>query len=146
MNYKIVFEDGTTFAQPITPKAPIRPLNAARAWRQIAIIGTVAEAAASFVSGAKYWQEFETVIALQNEDGSPKFDENGDVMTKTVVSRTDLSDWSIAGDIVDHRDGTCTAMMGRPTEVELLQAQIASMPTYEEMAEVIERGVDSINE
>ena len=34
----------------------------------------------------------------------------------------DNSDFSVAGDITDHRDGTATVKMGKPTEVEELIA------------------------
>lgn len=39
-----------------------------------------------------------------------------------IISETyDNSEYSIAGDIVDHRDGTITVKMGKPTSEELLK-------------------------
>lgn len=36
----------------------------------------------------------------------------------------DNSDFCLAGDITDHRDGTITVKMGKKTQVELLQEQL----------------------
>ena len=38
--------------------------------------------------------------------------------TKEVVNEYDNSEYSIAGDITDHRDGTVSIKMGKPTETE----------------------------
>lgn len=36
----------------------------------------------------------------------------------------DNSDYSVAGDITDHRDGTLTVKMGRPTDLELAYEEL----------------------
>lgn len=41
--------------------------------------------------------------------------------TKTETQTFDNSDYSVAGSITDNRDGTVTVMMGKKTELELLQ-------------------------
>lgn len=49
------------------------------------------------------------------------YDEN-DEPTGTEIRETewDNSEFAIAGDLIDHRDGTVTAKMGKPTDSELL--------------------------
>lgn len=49
-------------------------------------------------------------------------DENGDMIMQLVVEQEhyDNSDYCIAGPIVDHRNGTITVKMGKPTAEELL--------------------------
>lgn len=49
----------------------------------------------------------------------PVYDKNG-VQTGTEVKETeyDNSEYNLAGDITDHRDGTITAKMGKLTDLE----------------------------
>lgn len=44
--------------------------------------------------------------------------------TKEVVTKYDNSEYSIAGEITDYRDGTVSIKMGKPTEAETLRAQL----------------------
>ena len=52
-----------------------------------------------------------------------------DVMdeTKEVVNEYDNSEYSLVGDITDHRDGTVSIKMGKPTESELSTATITAL-------------------
>ena len=56
-------------------------------------------------------------IVQQNE--MPVYDENG-VQAGTEVQETefDNSEYNLAGDLTDHRDGTITAKMGKLTDLE----------------------------
>jgi hypothetical protein len=56
-------------------------------------------------------------IVMQTEE--PVYDENG-TQTGTEVKETeyDNSEYNLAGDITDHRDGTITAKMGKLTPLE----------------------------
>lgn len=47
--------------------------------------------------------------------------------TKEVVNEYDNSEYSLAGDITDHRDGTVSIKMGKPTESELSTATITAL-------------------
>ena len=82
-------------------------------------------------------------IVQQNE--VPVFDENGE-QTGTEVQNTefDNSEYCLAGSITDNRNGTVTAKMGKPTEVEALQAQLANAITEEELDSAYEEGVNSL--
>ena len=64
-----------------------------------------------FVSGLK-WS-----IVQQNE--VPTFDENGNPSgTETKETEFDNSDYCLAGDLTDHRDGNITVKMGKLTDLE----------------------------
>ena len=47
--------------------------------------------------------------------------------TKEVVNEYDNSEYSLAGDITDHRDGTVSIKMGKPTEAELSEATVTAL-------------------
>lgn len=51
------------------------------------------------------------------QQGENELDEEGNVITPEPVEY-DNSDYCVAGDLTDHRDGTVTAKMGKLTELE----------------------------
>jgi hypothetical protein len=68
-------------------------------------------------------EQEEVPVYQMDEDGKPVLDENGaPIQTGTEIQETewDNREFSVAGDIIDHRDGTVTAKMGKPTDSELL--------------------------
>ena len=114
MQIIITNADGTerTFDCPAQPAAPIANLTRGREWKSISVIGTADEVKAAFVDGITYRQQWESAIIA--EDG-----------TQTTETQTrDLSDYCVAGDGVDTRDGNVTVYMGRKTEVEKLREQV----------------------
>lgn len=52
------------------------------------------------------------MVDVLDEQGQPTGE------TKEVVNEWDNSEYSLAGDITDHRDGTVSIKMGKPTEAE----------------------------
>lgn len=76
----------------------------------------------------------------------PVIDEEGNETADIQQTEFDNSAYCIRGDVIAHINGTCTVLMGKPTEVERLQAQIAAMPDYAALAEVIREGVNGIDE
>ena len=114
MQIIITNADGTerTFGCPVQTAAPISNLTRGREWKSIAVIGTADEVKAAFVDGITYRQQWDSAIIA--EDG-----------TQTTETQTrDLSDYCVAGDVVDTRDGNVTVYMGRKTEVEKLREQV----------------------
>ena len=114
MQIIITNADGTerTFECPVQTAAPITNLTRGREWKSISVIGTADEVKAAFVDGITYRQQWESAIIA--EDG-----------TQTTETQTrDLSDYCVAGDVVDTRDGNVTVYMGRKTEVEKLREQV----------------------
>lgn len=80
------------------------------------------EALADWVEGAAWSIVDETVVSNPqlDENGNILVDEAGNpVMVEAVnTDEFDNSDYSVAGDITDHRDGTVTVKMGKLTELE----------------------------
>lgn len=56
----------------------------------------------------------------------------------------DNSEYCVAGSITDHRNGTVTVKMGKLTEVETLQKQLANAVTEEELEAAYTEGVNSL--
>ncbi len=82
--------------------------GAARETVRATVSASYSAVAAAFVNGAK-WRIVETIL---NEDGTD------------AVAEYDKSAYSVAGDIVDHRDGRITVYMAKPTENEIIRAEI----------------------
>lgn len=70
-----------------------------------------------------------TPWSIVQRDTVPKYDEQGQPTgeTKEVVNEYDNSEYSLAGDITDHRDGTVSIKMGKPTESELSAATVTAL-------------------
>lgn len=98
------------FQCPEQAAAPVAPYRGTREWRQITVTGTAADVKAAFVNGATYAEEWDTTV-----DGEP------------AVESRDLSEYCIAGDVVDTRDGNVTVYMGKKTMVELQQETIDTL-------------------
>ena len=54
-------------------------------------------------------------------------DDNPTGETEEVVTEEDVSAYSLAGEIVDYRDGTVSIKMGKPTESELSAATVTAL-------------------
>ena len=88
----------------------------------------------------------ETKDKLAN-DGNPTG------QTEEVVTEEDMSAYSLAGEIVDHRDGTVSIKMGKPTEVETAKATVTALAgapvTYAravELRPIIEQAAVSLSD
>lgn len=80
------------------------------------------DAAAALLPDNTPWSivQRDTVDVL-DEQGHPTGE------TKEVVNEYDNSEYSLAGDITDHRDGTVSIKMGKPTETELSSATVTAL-------------------
>lgn len=82
-----------------------------RASKAITLEMDYAQASALFVDGIAW--------SIVQEQEVPTYDENGEqIGTEMQTSEFDNSDYCLAGDITDHRDGRITVKMGALTEVE----------------------------
>ena len=63
------------------------------------------------------WNIVQDIEVMHEVEG-----EDGEMVMKPVIEQEvyDNSDYCIAGDIIDHRDGHVTVKMGKPTAAELL--------------------------
>ena len=82
-----------------------------------------ATAIALFVDGLAWSivQQNEVPVYQRDENGGYVMDENGEaIQTGTEIQETefDNSEYNLAGDITDHRDGTITVKMGKLTDLE----------------------------
>ena len=106
-----------------------------------------AQAAALLPSGTP-WSivQRETVDKLDN-DGQPTGE------TEEVVNEWDNSAYSLSGAITDHRDGTVSIKMGKPTETETavgavvaLTGEVVTMARAAELRPVIEQASASLSD
>lgn len=75
---------------------------------------TYAEAAALFVDGLSW--------SIVQREAVPVYDAQGNDTGETTeqVQQWDNSDYCVAGEITDHRDGTVTCKMGKKTASDVL--------------------------
>lgn len=57
-------------------------------------------------------------VPLCGENGEIVLDDEGDAVFEEKTTEWDNSEYSMSGDITDHRDGTVTIKMGKPTDLE----------------------------
>lgn len=87
------------------------------------------------------------MVDVLDEQGQPTGE------TKEVVNEYDNSEYSIAGDITDHRDGTVSIKMGKPTEAEnavgavvALTGEVVTMARAAELRPMIEQAAKSFTD
>lgn len=80
-------------------------------------------------------------------------DENGMLTGQTVDHERDMSEYSLSGDITDHRDGTVSIKMGKPTEEEsavgavvALTGEVVTMARAAELRPMIEQASASLSD
>ena len=83
-----------------------------RGTKTITLTMTHDEAAALLPDNTPWSIVQREMVDVLDEQGQPTGE------TKEVVNEYDNSEYSIAGDITDHRDGTVSIKMGKPTETE----------------------------
>lgn len=118
---KIIFEDGTIFNSapyPIESEPPIFAKKILvdginRDYLRITVEATYTEVFEKFINNAKY--------------SIRQFDIDTDGKELETYTDYDWSEYSIAGDIIDHRDGRVTVYMRKPTQIELLERENAAL-------------------
>ena len=80
-----------------------------------------AQAAALLTTGTPWSNVFRETVDKLDNDGNPTG------QTEEVVNEWDNSEYSLAGDITDHRDGTVSIKMGKPTETESAKATVTAL-------------------
>lgn len=96
-----------------------------------------------------------TPWSIVQRDTVPKYDEDGQPTgeTEEVVNEWDNSAYSLSGAITDHRDGTVSIKMGKPTEAETavgavvaLTGEVVTMARAAELRPVIEQASASLSD
>ena len=77
-----------------------------------------ATASKLFVDGVTWSIVEQHEVPTYAEDGSYAYDEDGNQVMEMQETVFDNSEYSLAGDITDHRDGTITVKMGKLTDLE----------------------------
>lgn len=89
--------------------------------KTITLTMTHAEVAALLSDNTPWGIVQRDMVDVLDEQGQPTGE------TKEVVNEYDNSEYSLAGDITDHRDGTVSIKMGKPTESELSEATVTAL-------------------
>lgn len=107
-----------------------------RASKEITIEMTYMDAINTFVNDVK-WN-----IVQDVEQQVEKHGDNDEITFETVMGQEvyDNSEYNIAGDIIDHRNGKVTVKMGKPTVAEQLaeMASIAANAEYQLMLSMVD--------
>lgn len=108
---------------------------------------TYAQAAALLPSGTPWSNVFRETKDKLDNDGNPTG------KTEEVVTEEDMSAYSLSGAITDHRDGTVSIKMGKPTETEsavgavvALTGEVVTMARAAELRPVIEQASASLSD
>lgn len=108
---------------------------------------TAAEAAALLPDNTPWSIVQRETQDVLDEQGQPTGE------TKEVVNEYDNSTYSLAGDITDHRDGTVSIKMGKPTETEnavgavvALTGEVVTVARAVELRPVIEQASASLSD
>ena len=106
--------------------AAVSGANNDRTWngrgtKTITLTMTHAEVAALLPDNTPWSIVQRKTVDVLDEQGQPTGE------TKEVVNEYDNSEYSLAGDITDHRDGTVSIKMGKPTESELSAATVTAL-------------------
>lgn len=102
-----------------------------RASKSIHLEMTYADAINLFHNDVEWFILYDQSVIVEVDDGEGKTHKE----TKIEIETHDNSEYSIAGDIIDHRDGTITVKMGMPTAEEQLfeMANIAANLEYQNL-------------
>lgn len=106
-----------------------------------------AQAAALLPDNTPWSNVFRETKDKLDNDGNPTG------QTEEVVTEEDMSAYSLAGEIVDHRDGTVSIKMGKPTEAEnavgavvALTGEVVTMARAAELRPMIEQASASLSD
>lgn len=80
-----------------------------------------AQAASLLTTGTPWFNVFRETVDKLDNDGNPTG------QTEEVVNEWDNSAYSLSGAITDHRDGTVSIKMGKPTETESAKATVTAL-------------------
>ena len=140
--------NGTTYPAVINGKHIDREWND-RESKTITIEMAYADAIALFVDGLAWSivHQTEVTVYQTDESGNPVLDETGapiQIGTKMQENEYDNSEYCVAGPITDNRDDTISVKMGKPTQLEMMQAQLANAVTQAELNNAYVEGVNSL--
>lgn len=89
-----------------------------RASKSITLEMSYYEATELFTNGLSWKIVDIKKVPVYNDLGLYVYDEEGNQVMEDQVTEYDNSDYNVAGDIVDHRNGMLTVKMGKLTDLE----------------------------
>lgn len=138
--------NNTEYPATITGEHKDRTWNE-RETKNICLTMTTTEAATLLPDNTPWSIVQREMMDVLDEQGNPTGE------TKEVVNEYDNSEYSLAGDITDHRDGTVSIKMGKPTEAENAKATVTALAgapvTYAravELRPIIEQAAVSLSD
>lgn len=115
--------------------------------KTVTLTMTHAEVAALLPDNTSWSIVQRDMVDVLDEQGQPTGE------TKEVVNEYDNSEYSLAGDITDHRDGTVSIKMGKPTEAEnavsavvALTGEVVTVARAAELRPMIEQASASFSD
>lgn len=115
--------------------------------KTITLTMTHAEVAALLPDNTPWSIVQRDMVDVLDEQGQPTGE------TKEVVNEYDNSDYSLSGDLTDHRNGTVSIKMGKPTETEnavgavvALTGEVVTMARAVELRPMIEQAAKSLTD
>lgn len=132
--------------------AAVNGVNNDRTWdgrdtKTVTLTMTAAEAAALLPDNTPWSIVQREMVDKLDEQGKPTGE------TEEVTNEWDNSEYSLSGDITDHRDGTVSIKMGKPTEAETavgavvaLTGEVVTMARAAELRPVIEQASASLSD
>lgn len=132
---KIIFSDGTEFECTVQPEPSVHSMKAQREWKKISISNTTVDAVKiAFVDNVTYEKAWDSIRYL-SPDEVAQYDANEipylvDENEMPYIMETyseDLSDYCVAGDVVDCRNGNIVVYMGKKTEEEIYQEALDNL-------------------
>lgn len=132
--------------------AAVSGVNNDRTWygrdtKTVTLTMTHDEAAALLPDNTPWSIVQRDTVDVLDEQGNPTGE------TKEVVNEYDNSEYSIAGDITDHRNGTVSIKMGKPTKTEnaigavvALTGEVVTMARAAELRPMIEQAAKSFTD
>lgn len=130
--------------------AAVNGVNNDRTWdgrdtKTVTLTMTAAEAAALLPDNTPWSIVQREMVDVLDEQGQPTGE------TEEIVNEWDNSEYSLSGDITDHRDGTVSIKMGKPTETEnavgavvALTGEVVTMARAAELRPMIEAAAMSL--
>ena len=138
--------NGTEYPATVNGNLADRNWNG-RDTKTVTLTMTHAEVAALLPDNTPWSIVQRDMVDVLDEQGKP----TGEV--REVVNEYDNSEYSLAGDITDHRDGTVSIKMGKPTETENAKATVTALAgapvTYAravELRPIIEQAAVSLSD
>ena len=109
--------EGTLYPAKVSGKVADRDWDN-RESKAISLVGDFTTVNTLFADGTAWSIVSEETVPVFDAEGNPVLDATGQQTHETRQTEFDNSELCIRGDLTVHVDGTCTVLMGKPTDLE----------------------------